>query len=92
MRDLALRLLVAVWFLAYMAAVYLALHALAARLSRRPDSRVLWFFSVVTTPLTRPVAALLPKGTSEARIRLVTLGLVLVVWLAARLLMARLRP
>ena len=40
-----------------MATIYLALHIVVARFSRAPDSRLLWFFSVVTGPLTRPVRA-----------------------------------
>jgi hypothetical protein len=42
-------------FLCFMAIFYLALHKLIARLSRKKDSKLLWFFSVLTTPLTRPV-------------------------------------
>ena len=68
----------------FMASVYLALHILFARLLRRPDSPVLWFFSVVTGPLTRPVRALLPRETPEARVRMLALGLYVVLWLTVR--------
>ena len=86
MAELGYRALVLVWFVAYMAALYLALHILVARLVRAPDSRLLWFFSIVTSPLTRPVRALLPAGTPEARIRLVALVSVAALWLVARAL------
>jgi hypothetical protein len=68
----------------FMASVYLALHIVFARLLRRPDSPVLWFFSVVTGPLTRPVRVLLPRGTPEARVRMLALGLYVVLWLTVR--------
>ena len=38
-----------------MAVFYLALHKIVARLSRKPGSKLLWFFGVLTTPLTTPV-------------------------------------
>jgi hypothetical protein len=82
--------LVIAWFLCYMASIYLALHALVARLSRAPDSRLLWFFSVVTAPLTRPVRAVLPPGTSEGRVRGVALGVYVALLIAARLALAAL--
>ena len=67
------RLLVLVWFLSYMAAIYLALHMIVARFTRAPDSRLLWFFSVITGPLTRPARAWVSAGASEGRVRLITL-------------------
>lgn len=48
-----------------MALFYLALHKLALRFSQKPGSKLLWFFSVVTEPLTRPVRAWLMRGASE---------------------------
>ena len=70
--------------LLFMACLYLALHMIFARLITRPDSPVLWFFAVVTGPLTRPVRALLPRGTPEARVRALALGVYLVLWLTVR--------
>ena len=90
MADFVYRALVLVWFVAYMAALYLALHILVARLVRAPESRLLWFFSVVTAPLTRPVRAMLPSGTSERRVRLVALIVMAAVWLGARALLGAL--
>jgi hypothetical protein len=40
-----------------MALFYLALHKIVSRFSQKPNSKLLWFFSVVTAPLTRPVRA-----------------------------------
>jgi hypothetical protein len=88
MSDVVHRVLVLVWFLAYMACIYLALHMVVARLIRSPDSRVLWFFSVVTGPLTRPIASVLPPGSSEARLRLIALVAYAAVWFAMRLVLA----
>jgi uncharacterized protein YggT (Ycf19 family) len=90
MYELIHRLLVLLWFLSYTAAIYLALHMVVARVSRAPDSRVLWFFSVVTGPLTRPVRAVLPAGTPEPRVRLVTLVVLVVLWIGARMLLGTL--
>jgi hypothetical protein len=70
-------------FLFFMAAVYLALHALAARAVRRPDSQILWFFGVVTGPLTRPVRSLLPPRTPEPRVRVVALAIYVALWLVS---------
>ena len=88
MYELAYRLLVIVWFVGYMAAVYLALHIAVAWLSRSPDSRLLWFFSLVTSPLTRPVRRLMPPGANESRVRLAALAASLFVMVAARLTLA----
>ena len=68
----------------FMAWVYLLLHIVAARVSKRPDSPVLWFFGVVTGPLTRPVRSVLPAGTPEPRVRTVSLVVYLLLWIVAR--------
>lgn len=90
MREPMRFLLVIVWFVSYMAVIYLALHALVARLSRAPESRLLWFFGVVTGPLTRPVRALLPPGTREGRVRLAAIGVYAALLIAARVALAQL--
>jgi hypothetical protein len=90
MHELIYRLLVLVWFLSYMAAIYLALHMIVVRLSRAPDSRLLWFFSVITGPLTWPVRTWAPPGTSEARVRLITLVALVAVWLGTRVVLSAL--
>jgi hypothetical protein len=85
MYDMVYRVLVVVWFIAYMSAVYLALHMVVARFSRNPHSLVLWFFSVLTSPLTWPVHAVLGEGRPEHRVRLIALGAWLALWLLTRL-------
>jgi hypothetical protein len=83
LRRLPVLLNVVLPFLLFMAWIYLALHILAERLSR-PDSPLLWFFGVVTGPLTRPVRAVLPAGTPEARVRAVSLLVYVLLWIAVR--------
>jgi hypothetical protein len=88
MREPIRYLLVVLWFLSYMASIYLALHIAVARFSRAPGSRLLWFFSVVTGPLTRPVRALMPPGTPETWVRLAALGAYVALLIAARVALA----
>jgi hypothetical protein len=86
--DLGLRLVLlanaVIPFVFFMAAVYLALHIAFSRLVHSPDSPLIWFFAVVTGPLTRPVRAWLAPGTPEPRVRLLALGLYTVLWLVSR--------
>jgi hypothetical protein len=69
----------------FMAAVYLSLHIVFARLIATHASPVMWFFGVVTAPLTRPVRAWLAPGTPEPRVRLLALGVYAGLWLLSRL-------
>jgi hypothetical protein len=46
----------------------------------RSDSKILWFFSIITSPLTWPVRAWVAPGTTESRLRSVALGFYVVVW------------
>jgi hypothetical protein len=82
------RLGVLVWFLAYMATIYLLLHIVVARLSRAPESRLLWFFGVLTGPLLAPIRALLPSA-SPSRLRWVALAAYAALWLAMRVILSR---
>jgi uncharacterized protein YggT (Ycf19 family) len=86
MDDLGVRLLLVfrglIPFLFMMASVYLATHMLVARLVASPKSQVLAFFTIVTSPLTRPVRAILPSGTGESRVRAVALAVYVVLWIA----------
>jgi hypothetical protein len=88
MSELSLRLYllssVVIPFMFFMAAIYLGLHVVFARLVSSPASPVLWFFGVVTGPLTRPVRSFLAPGAPEARVRLVSLAVYVVLWLASR--------
>jgi uncharacterized protein YggT (Ycf19 family) len=85
MDDLALRLTALVRglvpFLFMMASVYLATHMVFAWLIAAPQSQVLAFFGIVTSPLTRPIRALLPPGTTDARVRAVALAVYVVLWI-----------
>jgi hypothetical protein len=91
MEMLGYRLLLLISFVAYMAAIYVALHIVVAHFSKTPGSRLLWFFSVLTRPLTRPIRAVLPEGMPESQVRYLTLVACVVIWLATRLLLAGLR-
>lgn len=81
MSESALRLLVLARFLSFVALVYLALHILFSRLITKTDSKVLWFFSVLTWPLTWPIRKWLGPQPSEARLRLVAVALYVALWL-----------
>jgi hypothetical protein len=90
---LGLLVRVLVPFVFMMATVYLATHILFARLIAAPRSQVLWFFATVTGPLTRPVRALLPAGTTEPRLRAIALAVYLVLWIVSdRLLRGGMPP
>jgi uncharacterized protein YggT (Ycf19 family) len=88
--TLLIRLLIPFVFM--MASVYLASHILFARLIASPQSQVLAFFAIVTSPLTRPIRALLPPGTQEARVRAIALAIYVVLWLATDRLARMLGP
>lgn len=87
MREVAFRLVYLVWFLAFMATIYLALHMLVAKLIRNPESKTLAFLTIMTHPLTVPARSFLTPGTPETRVRGVTLGLLVCMWLLSRTLM-----
>jgi hypothetical protein len=97
MDEFALRMTalvrVLVPFLFFMAAVYLGLHIVFAHfVADERRSATLWFFSVVTGPLTRPVRAMLPTGTPEPRVRAVALAVYLGLWLASRVVVSSVLP
>lgn len=87
MNESVLRLLVLLRFLCFVALVYLTLHVIFARLISRPESKVLWFFSVVTSPLTWPVRTWLAPSASESRLRLTALFLYGLLWVLVLVLM-----
>jgi hypothetical protein len=64
-----------------MAVFYLGLHKIVARLSQKPDSKLLWFFSVLTAPLIRPVRAWVMPGTSEDQLLSRALLFYALLWL-----------
>jgi hypothetical protein len=87
MDELLLRLAILVRFLVpflfMMAAFYLAAHIAFARLISAPQSQVLWFFSVITAPLTRPLRAVLSPDIPERRLRAIALVVYLVLWVVS---------
>jgi hypothetical protein len=80
MTEPTLRVLLLLRLLCFMALVYLALHALFAGMISKPDSKVLWFFSVVTAPLTRPVRAWLAPDAPVPRLLLISLLVYGALW------------
>ena len=48
-----------------MALFYLALYKIVMRLTRKPNSKLRWFFAVLTAPLMRPVRRWIMPGASE---------------------------
>ena len=91
MIALFLRLLLVLGFVAYMAGIYLLVHIVFARIIRDPASPVLWFFSVITGPLTRPVRTFLPADVSDSRLRWVALAVCAVIWLLTKVVLAQVR-
>jgi len=80
---MALRILLLVRLIAFIGVLYLALHILVARLSSKPGSRLLWFFEVLTAPLTRAVARVAGAQTSPERLRWLALAAIGAIWVAA---------
>ena len=91
MNVLLIRLLLVLGFLAYMAGIYLLVHIVFARLIRRPESPVLWFFSVITGPLIRPLRAFLPPDSPPSRLRWVALGVCAAIWLLTKVVLVQMR-
>jgi hypothetical protein len=81
MSESALQLLVLVRFLCFVAVFYLGLHIVFSRLISKTDSKVLWFFSVLTQPLIWPVRTWISPNASEPRLRLTALVVYGLLWL-----------
>jgi uncharacterized protein YggT (Ycf19 family) len=96
MDDLGLRVAllarILVPFLFMMASVYLATHVLFERVISSPRSQVLAFFTIVTSPLTRPVRMFVPPGMTETRVRAIALVVYLLLWMATDWLSRALGP
>jgi hypothetical protein len=80
MSESALQLLVLLRFLCFVAVIYLGLHIIFSRLISRADSKVLWFFSILTLPLVWPVRVWSVAGIPESRLRFVALFFYVVLW------------
>jgi hypothetical protein len=68
-------------FLCFMAVFYLALHKIVLRLSQKPNSKLLWFFSVLTAPLIRPVRAWIMPDASNDQLLSRALLFYILLWL-----------
>jgi uncharacterized protein YggT (Ycf19 family) len=68
-------------FLCFMALFYLALHKIVSRFSRKPNSKLLWFFSVVTAPLTRPIRVWMMPGAADDQVLSRSLLVYALLWL-----------
>jgi uncharacterized protein YggT (Ycf19 family) len=79
-------------FLAFMVLVYVGLGWMVERYSRSPESRLRSFFRLLCSPVTRPVARLMPSGTAHRRVLAVSFGVVAALWIAFVGLSEVLRP
>lgn len=79
--DFLARILILLRFVCFMAVVYLALHAIVRQCVAKPDSRLLWFFSVITDPLTRPVRSRLRSDAGGSQVLLISLAVYSALWL-----------
>ena len=73
-------------FLCFMALFYLTLHKIVARLSQKPNSKLLWFFGVLTAPLMRPVRGWIMPGATEAQLLSRALLFYGILWLCLAVL------
>ncbi|HEX4954025.1 MAG TPA: hypothetical protein VF017_11600 [Thermoanaerobaculia bacterium] len=67
---------------AYMAVIYLLFGLVVEWRSRKPDSKLRSFARLLASPLTRPVARLMPEGTLYPRLLRVTTLITIGLWLA----------
>jgi hypothetical protein len=80
---LILRLLILLRFIIFIALFYLALHAIVARLIANPQSKVLGFFDIITSPLLYPVRMWFGANMPSADLRFRALLFYGVLWLLA---------
>ncbi|HSF40701.1 MAG TPA: hypothetical protein VLT87_12980 [Thermoanaerobaculia bacterium] len=76
------KLLILLRLIAFMALVYLGFGLLVESRSRKPGSKLKAFAQLICSPLTRPVAALSPAGTSYRRVLQRTTLFMAGLWLA----------
>lgn len=81
MNGFVLQLVILLRFICFIALFYLMLHILVARVIKSPEHKVLWFFSVLTGPLTRPVRVWVEGDLPEQRLRWIALMFYGVLWL-----------
>lgn len=81
MTDPLYQILLLARFFCFLAVVYLVLHKIVCRLSKKPDSKLLWFFSVLTAPLLRPVRAWTMPEITDAQLLSRSLIFYTLLWL-----------
>jgi hypothetical protein len=77
---MALRIFLLLRLIAFIGVIYVALHIAVARWSRRPGSRLLWFFEILTAPLIRLAARCAGPEAPPDRLRWLALGGCVAVW------------
>lgn len=80
MTDPLAKIVLLLRLLCFMAVFYLALHKIVARLSRKPESKLLWFFGVLTAPLTLPVKKYANPDASQDQIISYALVFYVILW------------
>ena len=83
MNRFVFQLIILLRFVCFIALFYLMLHILVSRIIKRPEHKVLWFFSILTGPLTRPVRGWVSGDMPEQRLRWIALMFYGVIWLVA---------
>ena len=83
MNEFALQVIVLLRFICFIALFYLMLHILVSRVIKRPEHKLLWFFSILTGPLTRPVRVWVGGDMPEQRVRWMALMFYGMLWLVA---------
>jgi uncharacterized protein YggT (Ycf19 family) len=83
MSGFVLQVIILLRFICFIALFYLMLHILVSRVIKKPEHKVLWFFSVLTGPLTGPVRVWLSIDLPEQRLRWIALMFYGVLWLVA---------
>jgi len=91
MNDTLVRLVYVLWFVSFMATCYLGLHVVVAPLLQ-PGSKTTAFFTILTSPLTRPVRRFLGPGASEKRVLALSLAAVAAICVVFRILLASVLP
>jgi hypothetical protein len=83
MNRFVFQLIILLRFVCFIALFYLMLHILVSRIIKKPEHKVLWFFSVLTGPLTRPVRVWVGSDMPAQRLRWIALMFYGVLWLVA---------
>ena len=81
LNDPIARVMLLLRFLCFIAVFYLALYKIVVRLSRKPNSKLLWFFGVLTAPLTMPVKRYSSPDSNDNQIVTYALIFYALLWL-----------